>query len=115
MTHREDDAVALVERHDLGPGLSARPLLRQHELATREIPSRGRQEDGDLQREHVLPVHVLMQAVVVALGVLQEERRRLGLPGTMTAVEKVRVVVRVAHVDLHRLVPAVRDAGQGWV
>ena len=53
-----------------------------------------------------------MQAVVVAFAVLEEERRGLGLPGGMAAVEKFGVLGRIAHVDLHRLVPAVGDLGK---
>ena len=66
----------------------------------------------DLQREEVLAVHVLVQAIVVARAVAQEERGRLGLPGAMTPVEKSRVIVRVAHGDAQGVVPPVGEAGE---
>src|SRR5258706_11548839 len=50
-----------------------------------------------------------MQAVVVSRFVLQEERRRPGLPGAMAATEKSRMIVRIADLDPHDLIPAVRD------
>src|SRR4030095_15369109 len=81
MAHGEDDAVALLERHDLRARLHARPLLGQHELAPEEIASRRREQHGGLERKQMLAVHVLVQAVVVALGVAKDERGRLGLAG----------------------------------
>src|SRR5258706_8844224 len=50
-----------------------------------------------------------MQAVVVSRAVLQEERRRPGLPGAVAATEKSRMMARIADVDSHDLTPAVRD------
>ena len=48
----------------------------------------SRQQDRDLEREHVLAVEVLVQAVVVALAVAQEQRRRPELPGGVAAREE---------------------------
>ena len=106
---REDDGIALAQRHDLGARLHARALLGQHEFAAGEVPAGLGQQDRDLEREDVLAVEVLVQAVVVALAVLQEQRRRPRLPGRMAALEERRVLARIAHVDAHRLVPAVGD------
>src|SRR5262245_59175387 len=64
MAHGEDDTVALVERHDLGAGLHARPLLGQDEFAAGEVTARRREKHGGLQRKEVLAVDVLVQAVV---------------------------------------------------
>ena len=57
------------------------------------------QQDRDLQREDVLAVEVLVQAVVVARAVLQQQRRRPRLAGAWQRSRNVRVLGRVAHVD----------------
>ena len=86
--HRKHHRVALTQRHHLGTRLHARPLLGQHELAAGEIAARLRQQDRDLQRKHMLAVEVLMQAVVVAGAVLQQQRRRPGLAGGVAALQE---------------------------
>jgi hypothetical protein len=58
MADGKDDAVPLAERHDLDARLHARPLLGQHELATGEVSIRPREQEGDLEREDVLPVEL---------------------------------------------------------
>ena len=78
--HSKGDRVALPERNHLGPRLHPRPLLRQHELAAFEIAPRLRQQDRDLQREYMLAIEILMQAVVVTLAILQQQRRRPRCP-----------------------------------
>ena len=79
MADRKDDAITLVERHHLDARLHARPLLRQHELATGEVSIRPREQECDLQWEDVLPVEILVEAVVVPFTVPEQERRRLRL------------------------------------
>jgi hypothetical protein len=81
MTDGEDDAIAAPQRHHGGARLYARPLLGQHEFTAREVPARFREQDRDLQREDVLAVEVLVQAVEVARPVAQEERCRARLAG----------------------------------
>jgi hypothetical protein len=61
----EDNRVALPERHDFWPRLHARALLGEHELATREVTFGFGQQNRDLERENVLAVEILMQAVVI--------------------------------------------------
>src|ERR1700677_1071414 len=85
--HSEHYAVALGERDDGGSGLHARPLLRQHELAALEVDAGLGQQRRDLQRKNVLAVEILMQAVVVAGAVSQQQRGRASLPRRMAAVE----------------------------
>src|SRR5258708_36468892 len=97
MVHRENHAVPLSERHDLCARLHTRTLFREHEFAAREIPFRRRQQERGLQRKDVLAVQVLVQAVEVSRAVLQEERRRPGLPGAMAATEKSRMTARIAN------------------
>src|SRR3569623_1741446 len=43
--NREDDGIALPERHDFGAALHARPLLGQHKLDAGEVFVRTRQQD----------------------------------------------------------------------
>ena len=93
-------------RRKLAPS-SASAFSGQHELAAAEIAPRLRQQDRDLDRKHVLAVEVLVQAVVVALAILQQQRRRPRLPGVMTALQERRVRRGIADLDPHRLVPAV--------
>jgi len=60
--------------------LHAWPLLGQHEFTAGEIPFRLRQQNRQLQRKDMLAVEVLVESVVVARGVLQQERRWPRLP-----------------------------------
>ena len=96
MVDRKDPGSAPAERDHLGARLHARPLLGEHEFAAQEVSSRRGQEKSGLQREDVLAVEILMQAVVVALAVLQKERRGLCLPGAMAAPEIARMILRIA-------------------
>ena len=70
MMHREDHAVALAERHNLDARLHAGSLFREYEFATGEVSSRCREQKRDLQREDMLAIEILMQAVVVTLAIL---------------------------------------------
>src|SRR4051812_34580815 len=63
--------IALRERHHFGSRLHPRPLFGQHEFTTGEIAPGFREEYRDLQREHMLAIEVLVQAVVVAGAILQ--------------------------------------------
>ena len=88
--HGEEDAVALAERHHFRAALHARPPLGQHEFAAAEIAPRRREQDRDLQRKGELAVEILMQAIKVAGGVLQKQRRRppaQGLLGRLFGLE----------------------------
>src|SRR6185312_304723 len=58
MIDREDDGVALRQRHHLRPRLHARPLLGQHELAAGEVLAGPGQQDRHLQREDMLAIQV---------------------------------------------------------
>ena len=49
-------SIASTERDHLGARLHARALLRNHELAPREIPVWLRQQDRDLKRKDMLAV-----------------------------------------------------------
>src|SRR5690242_6256835 len=69
------DGIALGQRHHGRARLHARSLLRQHELAAAEVRRGLGEKKGKLQRKDVLAVQILVQAVVVAGAVLQEQRR----------------------------------------
>src|SRR5262245_35476031 len=102
---RERNRIALAQPHHLGTALDAPALLRAQELAAGEIAAGLRQQDGDLQRERELAIEILVQAVVVARAVLQQQRRRTGLSGFVAEREELLVFCRVAGLDPHPLVP----------
>jgi hypothetical protein len=69
--HGEHHTVALSERHHFDARLHPRPLFGQHKFTALEIFGRIGEKDRDLQRENVLAVQILVQAIVVAGTVLQ--------------------------------------------
>ena len=76
LVDREHHRVALPQRHDLAARLHARALLDQQELAAVKSAPGWLSRTVDLQREHELAVEILVQAVVVARPVAQQQRRR---------------------------------------
>ncbi|MNJ70404.1 hypothetical protein D3C77_668550 [compost metagenome] len=60
-------------------------------------------------------VQVLMQAVVVAGAVLQDQRRGPPLPGVVATLQKGGVIIGVLHGDAHLPVPPVGDGRQARV
>src|SRR6266404_8621858 len=72
---REEHRIALPERHHLGARLHARPLFGQDELAALEIAARLVQQDRHLEREGDIAVEILMQAIVPAGPITQDQRR----------------------------------------
>src|SRR5262249_16112608 len=108
----ERDGVTLAERHDLNRALHARALLGQHELAAGEVPSSLRAQDRHLYREGKVAVEVLVRTVEIAGDVLQQERRRPRLPGSVAELQEIRVGVRIALIEAHAFVPRVGDARQ---
>ena len=112
MMDREDHAFALLERDHLGARLHARTLLGQHELAAGEVVAGAGEQERDLERKDMLAVKVLVQAIVVAGTVLQEQRRRLRLPRLVAAAKKRGVFGRIANRDSHRLIPAIGELGE---
>src|SRR6185437_14029144 len=81
VTDRKNHGVALAERHYLDPRLPARALLDQDEGAAGEILLGRREQDGRLQRKDMLAIDVLVQAIIVAGVIAQQERRRIALAG----------------------------------
>jgi hypothetical protein len=109
LPHGEDDAVALAQAHNLHPRLHPGPLLGQHEFAAVKVASRLGKEDRDLERKKVLAIDVLVQAIVVAGAIAQQERRRPRLTRLMAAREERFVLGGVSYLDVHHRVPAVGD------
>src|SRR5262249_36152181 len=101
MMHGEDHALALRERHDFRPRLHARPLLREHESAAGETCARPQKKKGTPQGKRVPAVEILMQAIVVAGAIREQERRRLRLSGLVTAREIGRVIAWKSQADRH--------------
>src|ERR1700743_990603 len=60
----------------------------------------------------MLSIEVLMQAVIIALTILEQQRRRTTLPGIVAPSNEVRVRLRKAHIDAERFVPAIRSRGK---
>src|SRR5262249_61330198 len=110
LARREDDAVALLDGDGVPARLRPRPLLDEEKLAAR-IRAARRQRDDDLQWKRDLAVDVLMEAVVAAGRVLEEERRRPPLPRRVTTAEERAELCREGSVRLlhgpftHSLLP----------
>src|SRR5919109_1118137 len=85
----EDDERSPLELDHMSPRLRARSLLEQDELAALEVLARTVQDCRHLQREGDLAVEVLVEGVVSALEVTQDQRRGPRLPGAMAALEEV--------------------------
>ena len=86
VANREDHAFALLERHHLGATLHAGALFGEDELAAGEVLLGIGQQEGDLQREDVFAVKVLMQTVEIVGAVFEQQRRRPGLSGGVASI-----------------------------
>ena len=107
----EHERVALAQREDIG-SLSARGGLGHDEFTTLEIVAGLGEQDRHLQREDMLAIEVLVQAVEVAFPVFEDERGRSCLTCLMAASKKIVQFARVAHADAQSLIPAIRDRHQ---
>src|SRR5581483_539222 len=105
----EEHEPPLYASHHLRSGLRARALLHEHELATLVVRPRPVEEDEQLKGERHLAIEILMQAVVPAGAVLEEERRRPRLSVRRAARQELLQRIRVALPAPQRLHPAVRD------
>ena len=76
------------------------------------VHPRFAQVDDHLQRKHQVPVQVSMQRVPVALAVLEQDGRRLGLAGRMAHVEPVVEGVRPRRLAAQFGPPIPRDRQQ---
>src|SRR5712692_9162962 len=98
VVNREDNAVSPTERYHHRSALHARALLRHDELTTCEVRVGVRQQNSQLEREDMLTIEVLMQAVVVVDSILKEQRRRPHLTGIVATLDEVGILVQIAHI-----------------
>ena len=99
----EHQALEVRERRRRAPRLRPRALLDEEELAAGVVLAGLGQVDHHLEREDEVAVEVAVQCVPVAWPVLQDERRRLGLPGSMALLQATRRACR-----------ATEWAGRAW-
>ena len=90
-------------------------LLDQQKLPAGEVASGIAQQDNRLQREHEVPVKILMQAVEIAFLVAQQQRCRPRLPGHVALRQILGQRGGKTSVLAERGAPAVRDRRQRGV
>ena len=81
----------------------------EHKFSAPKIFSRLRQQNGHLDREDLLAVNILVQTIVVTLSILENQRGRPRLTRLMTPPDEVIVLLRIAYLNPHCAVPAIRD------
>ena len=89
----KESRIALPQRNYLDPALHSRPLFGQNELSAGKIPVRFRQQDGGLQWEDEIAVQILMQTIIVAGAILQQQRGRAHLSRFVTDFQVIDMVV----------------------
>jgi hypothetical protein len=104
----EGHGVSLRERDYVRARLHSRTLLGEHKLAAIEVRAGLGQQGRNLHGKHVGAVQVLVQAVVIAGVVLEQERGRSGLAGPMAAIPKLGVGLGEPAVVSERLLPSIR-------
>src|SRR4029079_6165404 len=77
-----------------------------------ELHRRARKQNENVQRKHELAIEILVQAVVIAGTVGEEERRRLTLPCLVTAREIRLVLARIARRLALNRAPGIRNVRQ---
>jgi hypothetical protein len=107
MMYGKCDRISLAKRDDFRPRLHPRPLLRQDELTAGKIYFRFRQQYRDLDWKHVFAVQILMQAVVIANSVPQQQGRRSRLSRRVATLEEHGQSLGILDIDAHGLIPSV--------
>src|SRR5207247_10125503 len=107
----EDHQFSLLAGDGLAPGLVARALLDQQELAALVVDATAAEEGGDRQREGDVAVEVLVETVVAAGLVVEQERRGFRLAGAPADGQQAGEIVGIAAARSERFLPAV--GGQG--
>src|SRR3978361_1465082 len=74
VVNREYNSIALTKRYHHRSALHARALLRHHELAAGEVRAGVGQQNSQLEREDMLAIEVLVQAVIVVHSILKKKR-----------------------------------------
>src|SRR5881296_1533760 len=109
---REHDDLALLGGDRLAARLRARALLDEQELAALVVDSAAAEEARQLQREHDLAIDVLVQAIVTAGLVAQQQRGRLRLAALVAAAPQRRQLGRKQIGIAERGLPLVGDRRQ---
>src|SRR6185503_12521367 len=60
----------------------------------------------------MLAIEILMQTVVIVWTILEEQRCRFILAGLVAALNVVRVLCRIAHINPHCFIPTICDLDQ---
>jgi hypothetical protein len=107
MVHSKRDGISLPERYDLRARLHARALFGKYKFAAREVFPGFREQDGNLDWKDMFAVQVLVQAVIVAFLILEQERRRFELAGMVATLKKRSMLLGVMDIDAHCIVPSV--------
>src|SRR3954471_9595966 len=108
----EEEQLALVERDHVGARLLARALLDQHRLAAVEVLALAGEHGQRLERERDVAVEILVERVVAALVVAEDQRRGPELPCGMAGVEERAESLRETLVVPEVTGPPVRRFGQ---
>ncbi len=108
----KDNRVALTKWHHHRSTLHSRTLFSHNKLAPGKVSAGVRQQNGQLKREDMLAIKVLVQAVVIVHTVLKNKRRWPRLTGVMAPLNEIGVRLRIAHLNFHRFIPAIGDRNQ---
>lgn len=112
---RKDRCTTLLKSDDFSPRLHAGTLFDEDKFTTVKVDARAVEHDHCLQREVDWPVEILMQAVVVAGAIAEQQWRRPALSRSMAAREQFSVLRRPVAGHPQHCRPAVRNAGKLWV
>src|SRR5262245_13252935 len=107
MMNCEHKAVSLAKRNNDWPRLHTRPLLGHHEFTASKVLIGTGQQNGELEGENVFTIEILMKTVVVVGPILEQQWRRLDLPGLVTPLKKLFELLRIANIHSHSAVPAI--------
>jgi hypothetical protein len=113
--NREDNGIAACQLRYRWSRLHPGALFRQNELATDKVLARLREKDRDLKRENMLAVKVLMQAIVTALLILQQQRCCQGLARRVAPFQVGRKGIGKAALKAKSFVPIVGDVRQARI
>src|SRR5262249_5715091 len=115
IANRKDHAFAVAQRHDFDAALPSRPAARENELAAFEVARRIGEQERRLQWKHFLAVEILVQTVVIASAVAQQQRRRFRLSACVTALEIRGVPGGKTRRARERVHPAIRNGREAFV
>ncbi len=111
VVHGKNDGIALAERHHLGARLHARALLSEDKFSSRE-GSRRREQDGHLKRKDKIAINVLVETVIIAGAIGQQQGRGLGLSGIVAALQIGSMGDWIADIGAEGFIPAVGNGSE---